>query len=107
MYCVGNMVGSQIFKSQDAPTYTPGVIGCCICFGLELLIIAGTLLVISFLRREEGLTDLVFQLGVPFSFSAIAAVTVRKRPTVSPTRSASVSGRSTARRTSRTSRIPT
>ena len=43
MYCVGNMVGSQIFKSQDAPTYTPGVIGCCICFGLELLIIAGTL----------------------------------------------------------------
>ena len=48
MYCIGNMVGSQIFKSQDAPTYTPGVIGCCICFGLELLIIAGmSLLVID------------------------------------------------------------
>ncbi|KAF5365991.1 hypothetical protein D9758_006654 [Tetrapyrgos nigripes] len=27
MYCVGNMVGSQIFRSKDAPKYTRGVIG--------------------------------------------------------------------------------
>ncbi|KAL1664346.1 major facilitator superfamily domain-containing protein [Schizophyllum commune] len=64
MYCVGNMVGSQIFKSQDAPTYTPGVIGCCICFGLELLIIAAwrTILVLRNRRRDraqatDGLTN--------------------------------------------------
>ncbi|THU87851.1 MFS general substrate transporter [Dendrothele bispora CBS 962.96] len=39
MYCTGNMVGSQIFRSEDAPKYTRGVVGCAICFGLEFLII--------------------------------------------------------------------
>ncbi|GKT71158.1 major facilitator superfamily transporter [Colletotrichum tofieldiae] len=38
-YCVGNMVGSQIFKAKDAPKYTPGTIGCAICFGLEFALI--------------------------------------------------------------------
>ncbi|KAJ0279587.1 hypothetical protein CBS470a_009199 [Colletotrichum nupharicola] len=38
-YCVGNMVGSQIFKEKDAPKYTPGTIGCAICFGLEFALI--------------------------------------------------------------------
>ncbi|KAK0468692.1 major facilitator superfamily domain-containing protein [Armillaria novae-zelandiae] len=37
--CVGSMCGSQIFKAKDAPAYTPGVIGCSICFGIDLLII--------------------------------------------------------------------
>ncbi|KAI0030684.1 major facilitator superfamily domain-containing protein [Vararia minispora EC-137] len=39
MYCVGNMVGSQIFRSQDAPKYIPGITGACVCFGLEFLVI--------------------------------------------------------------------
>ncbi|KAK0479271.1 hypothetical protein IW261DRAFT_1336983, partial [Armillaria novae-zelandiae] len=39
---VGSMCGSQIFKAKDAVTYTPGVIGCSICFGIDLLIIVGT-----------------------------------------------------------------
>lgn len=38
-YCVGNMVGSQIFDDKDAPKYTPGTIGCAICFGLEFALI--------------------------------------------------------------------
>ncbi|KAK2033158.1 major facilitator superfamily transporter [Colletotrichum zoysiae] len=38
-YCVGNMVGSQIFRAKDAPKYTPGTIGCAICFGLEFALI--------------------------------------------------------------------
>jgi ACS family allantoate permease-like MFS transporter len=38
-YCVGNMVGSQIFLSKDAPRYTSGTIGCAVCFGLEILLI--------------------------------------------------------------------
>lgn len=38
-YCVGNMVGSQIFKAQDAPKYTPGTIGCAICFGIQFALI--------------------------------------------------------------------
>ncbi|TEA13684.1 putative transporter [Colletotrichum sidae] len=38
-YCVGNMVGSQIFKEKDAPKYTPGTIGCAVCFGLEFALI--------------------------------------------------------------------
>ena len=38
-YCVGNMCGSQIFKSKDAPRYVPGTIGACACLGLEFLLI--------------------------------------------------------------------
>ncbi|KAF6827492.1 major facilitator superfamily transporter [Colletotrichum plurivorum] len=38
-YCVGNMVGSQIFTAKDAPKYTPGTIGCAICFALEFALI--------------------------------------------------------------------
>ncbi|KAJ2979252.1 hypothetical protein NUW58_g7249 [Xylaria curta] len=39
-YCVGNIVGSQIFDYRDAPRYIPGTIGCAIAFGLEFLVIA-------------------------------------------------------------------
>jgi MFS transporter, ACS family, allantoate permease len=38
-YCVGNMCGSQIFKSKDAPRYIPGTIGAAICLGAEFLLI--------------------------------------------------------------------
>ncbi|KAK0472893.1 MFS general substrate transporter [Armillaria novae-zelandiae] len=59
-YCVGNMCGSQICKTKDAPTYTPGVIGCSICFGLEFLVIVAwrTTLVLRNRRRDKAmLTD--------------------------------------------------
>ncbi|EKD18366.1 uncharacterized protein L3040_006759 [Drepanopeziza brunnea f. sp. 'multigermtubi'] len=38
-YCVGNMVGSQIFKTKDAPQYVPGTIGASVCLGLEFVCI--------------------------------------------------------------------
>lgn len=38
-YCVGNMCGSQIFKTKDAPRYIPGTIGAAICLGLEFALI--------------------------------------------------------------------
>ncbi|KXT14426.1 hypothetical protein AC579_8356 [Pseudocercospora musae] len=38
-YCVGNMAGSQIFKSKDAPRYVPGTVGACVCLGLEFVLI--------------------------------------------------------------------
>ncbi|TFK53036.1 MFS general substrate transporter [Heliocybe sulcata] len=38
-YCVGNMVGSQIFRAQDAPKYTNGTIACAVCFALEFLLL--------------------------------------------------------------------
>ncbi|KZT28235.1 MFS general substrate transporter [Neolentinus lepideus HHB14362 ss-1] len=38
-YCVGNMVGSQIFRAKDAPKYTNGTIACAVCFGLEFLLL--------------------------------------------------------------------
>ncbi|KAH9885664.1 MFS general substrate transporter [Xylariomycetidae sp. FL2044] len=63
-YCVGNMVGSQIFDSKDAPRYIPGTTGCAICFGLEFLLLV-TWRVVLVLRnrrrdkqqREEGLSE--------------------------------------------------
>ncbi|KAK0435947.1 major facilitator superfamily transporter [Desarmillaria tabescens] len=59
-YCVGNMCGSQIFKTKDAPTYTPGVMGCSICFGLEFLVIVAwrtTLVLRNRCRDKAMLTD--------------------------------------------------
>lgn len=38
-YCVGNMAGSQIFKSEDAPAYVPGTIGAGVALGLEFVLI--------------------------------------------------------------------
>lgn len=38
-YCVGNMCGSQIFRTKDAPQYIPGTIGCAVCFGTEFVLI--------------------------------------------------------------------
>ena len=40
-YCVGNMCGSQIFKTKDAPRYIPGTIGCAICLAVQFLLILG------------------------------------------------------------------
>lgn len=38
-YCVGNMCGSQIFKSADAPRYIPGTIGASVALGAEFVLI--------------------------------------------------------------------
>ncbi|KAI1336479.1 major facilitator superfamily transporter [Xylariaceae sp. FL0016] len=58
-YCVGNMVGSQIFKAKDAPRYVPGTIGCAVCFGLQflLLILWRVTLVMRNRRRDRKLRD--------------------------------------------------
>lgn len=57
--CVGNIVGSQIFQSTDAPRYIPGTIGCAICFALEFLLILIWKLVYVFRnkRRKRHLRD--------------------------------------------------
>lgn len=51
-YCVGNMTGSQIFKSSDAPRYVPGIITCAVCFALEFLLLV-TWRVIYVLRNRR------------------------------------------------------
>ncbi|KAL2833327.1 major facilitator superfamily domain-containing protein [Aspergillus cavernicola] len=38
-YCVGNMIGAQVFQTKDAPRYMAGTITCCACFGAEVVII--------------------------------------------------------------------
>ncbi|KAL4907802.1 hypothetical protein BDW74DRAFT_166435 [Aspergillus multicolor] len=38
-YCVGNMVGAQVFRTKDAPRYIAGTATCCACFGAEVLVI--------------------------------------------------------------------
>ncbi|KAI0880641.1 MFS general substrate transporter [Annulohypoxylon maeteangense] len=58
-YCVGNMVGSQIFKAKDAPRYIPGTAACAVCFGLEffLLVAWRVILVTRNRRREKQLAE--------------------------------------------------
>ncbi|CAH0039103.1 unnamed protein product [Clonostachys rhizophaga] len=38
-YCIGNMVGAQVFRTADAPRYLSGTIACSACFGLEVIVI--------------------------------------------------------------------
>ncbi|KAK7964292.1 major facilitator superfamily transporter [Apiospora saccharicola] len=59
-YCVGNMVGSQIFLAKDAPRYVPGTVACGVCFGLEFLLILvwRVLLVMRNKRRAKRLQEL-------------------------------------------------
>ncbi|KAI0018646.1 MFS general substrate transporter [Xylariomycetidae sp. FL0641] len=58
-YCVGNMVGSQIFSAEDAPRYLRGTIGCATCFGLEflLLVVWRLTLVLRNRRRARALRE--------------------------------------------------
>ncbi|KAH8885587.1 MFS general substrate transporter [Thozetella sp. PMI_491] len=63
-YCVGNMTGSQIFQAKDAPSYTPGTIGCSVCFCLEFILIVLWRLVLmrrNHIRakklREQGISE--------------------------------------------------
>ncbi|KAI1178081.1 MFS general substrate transporter [Nemania sp. FL0916] len=63
-YCVGNIVGSQIFNYKDAPRYIPGTTGCAIAFGLEFLVILMWRLTLVLrnrrrekLLREQGFTE--------------------------------------------------
>ncbi|OTB02783.1 hypothetical protein M426DRAFT_191565 [Hypoxylon sp. CI-4A] len=55
-YCVGNMVGSQIFTAKDAPRYIPGTVGCAVCFGIEfVLLVAWRIILVMRNRRREKL----------------------------------------------------
>ncbi|KAI2605721.1 MFS general substrate transporter [Hypoxylon fragiforme] len=58
-YCVGNMVGSQIFLAKDSPRYVPGTVVCATCFALEFFLIVAwrVLLVLRNRRREKELRD--------------------------------------------------
>lgn len=50
------MVGSQVFRTSDAPRYVRGTVACTICFGLEVLcIIAWRLWYMRENRRRERL----------------------------------------------------
>ncbi|KAK0434505.1 MFS general substrate transporter [Armillaria borealis] len=59
-YCAGSMCGSQIFRQKDAPTYKPGLIGCGVCFAIELLVIIAwraTLVLRNRRRVKATVTD--------------------------------------------------
>ncbi|KAI0122569.1 MFS general substrate transporter [Daldinia grandis] len=59
-YCVGNMVGTQIFQAKDAPRYIPGTIGCVICLGIQMLLILlwRVVLVMRNRRRDRRMMEL-------------------------------------------------
>jgi MFS transporter, ACS family, allantoate permease len=37
-YCVGNMIGAQLFRTHEAPRYITGTIACSACFGLQAIL---------------------------------------------------------------------
>lgn len=63
-YCVGNMCGSQIFRSEDAPRYVKGIVACAFCFAIQFAVIACWRIVLVVRNRKrrgnwavEGLSE--------------------------------------------------
>lgn len=48
---IGGVIGSTVFRSQDAPAYVPGIITCMLCGGINL--VTATVLVIHFYRANK------------------------------------------------------
>ncbi|KAI0841437.1 MFS general substrate transporter [Hypoxylon sp. FL0890] len=38
-YCVGNMIGPQIFQAKDAPRYIPGIVACAVCLAVQTIVV--------------------------------------------------------------------
>ncbi|ODN97144.1 hypothetical protein I350_08124 [Cryptococcus amylolentus CBS 6273] len=53
-YLVGNIIGPQTFKAEQAPTYTGGVVGMLICYCIAILLILAYYL---YIRRLQSRTD--------------------------------------------------
>lgn len=61
-YCVGNMVGSQIFLSKDSPKYTAATTVCAACFGLQFVVCVCWRLV--YMRRNRIREEFVMGDGL-------------------------------------------
>ncbi|ODN97332.1 hypothetical protein L198_03895 [Cryptococcus wingfieldii CBS 7118] len=63
-YCTGNIAGSQVMKSKDAPRYIPGTIAIAACMAAEFVVIIMWRIWLGYLNRkklrnmqEMGLSD--------------------------------------------------
>jgi len=61
-YCVGNMTGSQIFKTKDAPRYVPGTIGCVVCLGAEIVLVVSWRFYYMYMNKKRD--KLALESGV-------------------------------------------
>ncbi|KAI2464152.1 MFS general substrate transporter [Annulohypoxylon bovei var. microspora] len=61
-YCVGNMTGTQIFRSNDAPRYIPGLIACAVCLAAQTLVIFLWRMV--YVMRNRRLDMRMSELGI-------------------------------------------
>ncbi|WVQ86238.1 hypothetical protein IAT38_008406 [Cryptococcus sp. DSM 104549] len=52
-YCTGNIAGSQVMKSKDAPHYIPGTIVIAACMGVELVTIVIWRLYLGWVNRKK------------------------------------------------------
>lgn len=58
-YCIGNIGGSFVFDSKDAPRYVKGTIACSVCFALEFgIIVAWKLWYMYENRRRDKAAEL-------------------------------------------------
>lgn len=39
-YCAGNATGAQLFREKDAPDYIPGLTGCAVVYGIEVMLMS-------------------------------------------------------------------
>lgn len=49
-YCVGNIIGPQVFQNKDAPQYRPAEITICVCYFLCIL---DVLFIYAWCKREN------------------------------------------------------
>lgn len=53
-YCVGNLVGPQTFKADQAPKYTSGVVAMLTCYAVAICLIAVYWVYIIFLNKQKA-----------------------------------------------------
>lgn len=60
---IGGIAGSLIFRSQDAPSYVPGIIGCMVATGLIILIVGMLSVKFFFDNKKQAEGRLIIEGG--------------------------------------------
>lgn len=63
-YCVGNIIGPFAFKSDEAPTYTSGIVAMLIAYCVEIFLLLAFAVYAAYLnRKKDGIASAGGQMG--------------------------------------------
>lgn len=66
---IGGVIGTTVFRAQDAPGYVPGMIACMLCHGLNFLICAALTLKFWRANKKAERGEIVLEELVGFRYT--------------------------------------